>query len=92
MAVYLCQRRGSITKTRQRNVNSAMKDLLNSQNKLLKFTSFIFTAYDNEYIHVSLSIGIAQLSPDMNADTLKDNADKAMYESKNTGRNKISFS
>ena len=44
-----------------------------------------------ETIHASLSIGIAELNYNMNAEKLTECADRAMYISKNKGKNTITI-
>jgi len=48
--------------------------------------------YDGQHLNLTISIGIAQYTPqiDTNAKNLVDRADKALYNSKQTGRNKVS--
>lgn len=41
--------------------------------------------------HITVSIGATLLAPDTFTGTLLDYADKALYHSKNTGRNKVTF-
>ena len=40
-------------------------------------------------IHVTLSLGIYEIKPTDNDEDLLIKADKALYEAKNTGRNKV---
>ena len=51
--------------------------------------------YQNEHMKVTLSVGVSEFSVDenpvTNAKELVDQADKALYYSKRTGRNKVSF-
>lgn len=50
--------------------------------------------YDGKHLTLTLSIGVAQFKPrvDTTAKNLVDRADKALYNSKQTGRNKVSLS
>jgi len=50
--------------------------------------------YDGKHLTLTLSIGVAQFKPhvDTTAKNLVDRADKALYNSKQTGRNKVSIS
>jgi len=47
--------------------------------------------YDGQHLNLTISIGVAQYNPeiDTTAKTLVDRADKALYSSKQTGRNKV---
>jgi len=47
--------------------------------------------YDGQHLNLTISIGVAQYNPeiDTTAKTLVDRADKALYGSKQTGRNKV---
>jgi len=47
--------------------------------------------YDGQHLNLTISIGVAQFNPeiDTTAKTLVDRADKALYGSKQTGRNKV---
>jgi diguanylate cyclase (GGDEF)-like protein len=48
--------------------------------------------HDNQLLRVTVSIGSATFTQDAaNKQELIDNADKAMYQSKNAGRNRVSF-
>jgi len=48
--------------------------------------------YDGQHLNLTISIGVAQYSADLDltAKSLVDRADKALYNSKQTGRNKVS--
>jgi two-component system, cell cycle response regulator len=48
--------------------------------------------YDGQHLNLTISIGVAQYNPELDATakTLVDRADKALYTSKQTGRNKVS--
>lgn len=48
--------------------------------------------YDGQRLSVTLSLGVAQYDPDrdLSATSLIDRADKALYQSKQTGRNRVS--
>jgi len=48
--------------------------------------------YDGQHLNLTISIGVAQYTPeiDLTARNLVDRADKALYNSKQTGRNKVS--
>ncbi len=50
--------------------------------------------YDGKHLTLTISIGVAQFKPkaDVTAKNLVDRADKALYNSKQTGRNKVSLS
>ena len=47
--------------------------------------------YDGQHLNLTISIGVAEYRPkdDQNARALVDRADKALYNSKQTGRNKV---
>ena len=49
--------------------------------------------YDGQHLNLTISIGVAEIIPgtDQNARVLVDRADKALYNSKQTGRNKVSL-
>lgn len=49
--------------------------------------------YDGQHLNLTISIGVAEKKPgtDQNARVLVDRADKALYNSKQTGRNKVSL-
>ncbi len=49
--------------------------------------------YENQHLNLTISIGVAQYNPeiDQTAKNLVDRADKALYNSKQTGRNKVSL-
>ncbi|MFQ5354999.1 MAG: diguanylate cyclase [Mariprofundaceae bacterium] len=47
---------------------------------------------DNETLHVTVSIGVAALSPDESLEQTISNADKALYTAKESGRNKVILS
>lgn len=48
--------------------------------------------YDGQHLNLTISVGVAQYKPetDASAKDLVDRADKALYESKQNGRNKVS--
>jgi len=48
--------------------------------------------YDGQHLNLTISIGVAEYNPktDQTAKSLVDRADKALYTSKQTGRNKVS--
>lgn len=46
--------------------------------------------HDGDALHVKISLGVARREPDMGTiDDLLNEADRALYEAKNTGRNKV---
>ena len=51
--------------------------------------------YENQHVKVTISIGVTEFNPDTNPVTspkqLVNQADQALYVSKNSGRNKVSF-
>lgn len=49
--------------------------------------------YDGQHLNLTISIGVAEYNPeiDSTAKNLVDRADKALYNSKQTGRNKVSL-
>jgi len=49
--------------------------------------------YDGQHLNLTISVGIAEYNPniDQTAKNLVDRADKALYTSKQTGRNKVSL-
>jgi diguanylate cyclase (GGDEF)-like protein len=49
--------------------------------------------YDGQHLNLTISIGVAEKKPgtEQNARVLVDRADKALYNSKQTGRNKVSL-
>lgn len=49
--------------------------------------------YDGQHLNLTISVGVAQYDPetDLTAKNLVDRADKALYSSKQTGRNKVSI-
>ncbi|NOT13338.1 MAG: GGDEF domain-containing protein, partial [Methylococcaceae bacterium] len=46
-------------------------------------------AYGMETINVTVSLGVSTLQKDENADSFIKRADTAMYQAKNTGRNRV---
>ena len=48
--------------------------------------------HENHQLNFTVSMGIAQLTPGETKDSLLKRADMALYESKNTGRNKLTIS
>jgi two-component system cell cycle response regulator len=46
--------------------------------------------YENKLIPVTVSIGVSQKNPGEDWDSLYDRADKALYVSKQSGRNRVS--
>ncbi len=50
--------------------------------------------YDGQHLNLTISVGVAEYRPgaDQNARALVDRADKALYVSKQSGRNKVSLS
>lgn len=48
--------------------------------------------YDGQHLNLTISVGVAQYNPEIDptAKALVDRADKALYNSKQTGRNKVS--
>ncbi len=61
------------------------------QKKLSYMDSFCNETENCKHINVSLSMGIAEWSDKMNAEQLTENADQALYISKNEGKNKVSY-
>ena len=51
-----------------------------------------FNPVGDKIIHVTISIGVAQLLPDDNPEQLLVRADQALYEAKKSGRNRICIS
>ncbi|MFA6789551.1 MAG: GGDEF domain-containing protein [Arcobacteraceae bacterium] len=47
--------------------------------------------FNDKRIHLTVSIGIAKLTTENNIDELIEKSDKAMYEAKESGRNKVIF-
>ena len=64
-----------------------LKNAINKAEELRKDIEY----FKPEGLTVTSSIGVAQLSPDDNFDTLFNKADSAVYQAKETGRNKVSF-
>jgi diguanylate cyclase len=51
---------------------------------------FFYSPYDNRDFNIHISVGVAQFPEDAaDADTLVRAADEALYEAKETGRNKV---
>ena len=63
------------------NIINRLEDL---GNKIKEFEA-------NKGINVTLSFGLAERQDDKTLDEVINNADKALYESKNTGKNKITI-
>jgi len=53
------------------------------------FATKNFKPTDDKIVHVTVSIGISVLTPQDNESALFERTDKALYEAKTTGRNKI---
>jgi diguanylate cyclase (GGDEF)-like protein len=53
-------------------------------------SEMLLTSENDQVVPISVSLGYAQWEPDCSADQLTTRADKAMYVSKNTGKNKVS--
>jgi len=54
-----------------------------------KYTEIIHRTPDNQEFSATLSCGVAELKPGMSATQFNDLADKALYEAKNSGRNRV---
>jgi diguanylate cyclase (GGDEF)-like protein len=50
-----------------------------------------FFSVDNQSINITVSVGLASMTPDIgtNSNTLLNNADTALYQAKETGRNRV---
>ncbi len=57
--------------------------------KLRKIAETAETRFENKVLRATVSLGIAQLTPDMTGEQLYKVADEALYQAKNTGRNRV---
>ncbi len=72
-----------------RNVNRQQLEALGNRLRMLVDSSYIQTASDR--LHVSISIGATLVCDDDRMDTVVKRADTLMYESKRSGRNRLTM-
>jgi diguanylate cyclase (GGDEF)-like protein len=57
--------------------------------KLRKIAEVTETRFEKNMLRATVSLGIAQLTPQMSGEELYKVADEALYQAKNTGRNRV---
>lgn len=72
-------------------INTDAKEMLTPLEKLRKAVSSIPFKVKNDRLNITVSVGVTMLLATDNVHTAFDRADKALYEAKNTGRNKICY-
>ena len=70
--------------------NDTPFDILNNLKKDIQNCT-IYNKNTNEYVKFTISIGFSNYKPNISKSMLLKIADKALYESKNTGKNKITY-
>lgn len=69
--------------------DSSMTESVSAMNRLLRALSVRPLVYEDARIFVTFSAGVALRAPGEGADTLIKRADKAMYEAKKAGKNRV---
>lgn len=67
------------------------KEMMTPLEKIRKAVESIPFKVKNERLNITISVGVTMLLASDNVHTVFDRADKALYEAKNTGRNKICY-
>ena len=67
----------------------AIKDRINEAEKLKESIEALIWQEANETVSVTISIGVAQTTSEKTLDMLLHKADKALYEAKESGRNRV---
>lgn len=72
-------------------LNTDAKEVMTPLEKVRKAIENIPFKIKNERLNITISIGVTMLLATDNSHTVFDRADKALYEAKDTGRNKICY-
>jgi diguanylate cyclase (GGDEF)-like protein len=72
-------------------INTDPNEVLVPLEKVRKAIESIPFVIKKDRLNITISIGVTELRPTDDAESLFDRADKALYEAKQTGRNKICF-
>ena len=73
--------------------DSDLEEAFSVAERIRKLIESSITEYEGERLQVTISCGVAMYDPDLDisAKSLIDRADRALYVSKQTGRNKVSI-
>ena len=72
-------------------VNTHPKEAIQPLEKVRKAIESIPFVIKKDRLNITISIGVSELRPTDDGHTLFDRADKALYEAKQTGRNKVCY-